>query len=81
MADQKVHTVRVNAKCSDLCWVALCDKDGVVVVEGDGYVPDFMPGEHCGDYVELEIDPNTGIILNWDKTYPEKMMIKDVEDM
>jgi len=31
--------------------------------------------------VELEIDPNTGIILNWDKTYPQEMMIQDVEDM
>ncbi|RLA60650.1 MAG: hypothetical protein DRQ89_12560 [Epsilonproteobacteria bacterium] len=77
----KVKKIRLNAKCSDLCWVQLVDDEGNPIVEGDGYVPDFMPGEHSGDYVELDIDPDTGIILNWDKTYPQDMMIKDVEEM
>ena len=31
----------------------------------DGYVPDFFPEEHDGDYVELDIDIDTGQILNW----------------
>lgn len=31
----------------------------------NGYVPNFMPGEHDGDYVHLEIDVETGKILNW----------------
>ena len=33
--------------------------------EYDGYVPDFFPGKHYGDYVQLEIDADTGKILNW----------------
>lgn len=31
----------------------------------DGYVPSFMPGQHYGDYIDLEIDVKTGKILNW----------------
>jgi len=30
-------------------------------------VPEMMPGEHCGDYVEIDIDIATGKILNWKK--------------
>lgn len=58
-------TVRVVAKCSDLCFVKLMDKDGNAIAQYDGYVPDFMPGEHYGDYIELDIDLKTGVILNW----------------
>ncbi len=32
----------------------------------DQYVPDFMPNEHYGDYVILNIDQD-GSISNWDK--------------
>lgn len=78
---KKVTKIQLTAKCSDLCFVRLHGEDGEVIAEGDGYVPDFMPGEHYGDYVELDIDPDTGIITNWDKHYPQDMMIKDVEDM
>jgi hypothetical protein len=28
-------------------------------------VPDFMPGEHYGDYVMLDVDIDTGKITNW----------------
>jgi hypothetical protein len=31
----------------------------------NGYVPDFFPEEHWGDYVMLDIDIDTGKILNW----------------
>ena len=31
----------------------------------DGYVPDFFPGDHGGDYMELDIELATGKILNW----------------
>ena len=41
--------------------------DGKVVAEHNNYVPDFMPEEHYGDYVELDIDVETGQILNWEK--------------
>lgn len=57
--------VKVTAKCSDLCFVQVCDAKGNTIAEHDGYVPEFMPGEHFGDYIELEIDVKSGKILNW----------------
>jgi hypothetical protein len=57
--------VKVVAKCSDQCYVEVLDSKGNRIAEHGGYVPDFMPGEHYGDYVELEIDIKTGKILNW----------------
>ena len=66
--------LRICAKCSDLCWAELQDKDGKVLKNHDGYVPDFMPGQHYGDYVELTIDTETGQILNWKKPTKEQMV-------
>jgi len=77
---KKISKLRLSAKCSDMCNVELVHEDGSVT-EGDGYVPDFFPGDHYGDYIILDIDPNTGIITNWDRAYPPELMIKDVEDM
>jgi hypothetical protein len=59
-------TISISAKCSDL-FGAFLYRDNKLVGEYDGYVPDFMPGEHYGDYVQLEIDINTGKIVNWKK--------------
>jgi len=58
-------TLRINAKCSDLFAADLVDDDGNVLAEYQGYVPDFMPGDHYGDYVQLEIDATTGQIVGW----------------
>lgn len=59
-----MRTIQISAKCSDMFWGRL--KDGEEIIgEYDGYVPDFMPGEHYGDYVELTIDIDTGKIVNW----------------
>lgn len=55
----------INAKCSDLFMATLTD-GGKTVGEYDGYVPDWMPGQHYGDYVEMIIDVQTGKILNWE---------------
>lgn len=76
-------TIRMNAKCSDLCYMSLEDNKGERLAERDGYVPDFMPGEHYGDYVELDIDLATGQIKNWKvpskadlkKAFPEAKII------
>ena len=59
-------TIRISAKCSDL-FSATLKQDGKEIGVYDGYVPKFFPGEHYGDYVELEIDIVTGKILNWKK--------------
>lgn len=61
----KIKTLSISAKCSDCCVAALIDENGAEVFENDGYVPDFMPGEHFGDYVMLDIDLETGQIKNW----------------
>jgi hypothetical protein len=62
-----MRTLRISAKCSDLFYAELDGK------EHDGYVPDWMPGEHYGDYVELDIDIDTGKILNWKTPTKEEL--------
>jgi len=42
-------------------------EDSKTLKDYEGYVPDFMPGDHYGDYIELDIDIETGKILNWQK--------------
>lgn len=63
-------TIQICAKCADLFSATLIgtDETGMEIRKDyDGYVPDFMPGKHCGDYVELTIDLATGKIENWRK--------------
>jgi hypothetical protein len=65
-----MRILKISAKCSDLFSATLTNTDNPAhPLQGDydGYVPDFMPGEHYGDYVQLEIDIDTGHILNWRK--------------
>jgi len=57
--------ISICAKCSDLYSHTIYDRHGKVYREYSGYVPSFMPGEHWGDYLMLDIDPYTGKILNW----------------
>lgn len=54
---------RILAKCSDCCHCTII-KNGEEMHSSTGYVPDFMP-YGGGDYINLEIDLNTGQILNW----------------
>ncbi len=56
--------ISVCAKCSDLWSHSVIGKDGKVLSEYSGYVPSFMPNGG-GDYVELDINPYTGKIMNW----------------
>lgn len=63
--------ISFTAKCSDMFAGQLLDDAGEVIVEHDGYVPRWFPGEHYGDYVELDIDIETGQILNWKKPSAE----------
>lgn len=50
--------------CDSFC-AGLFDAEGEEVKDYEGYVPSFMPGEHYGDYVILNIDIDTGQITNW----------------
>lgn len=70
-AKKTVHveakTFKLYVKVCDRCGGELVDQDGQTIhdAEGDGYVPDFFPGEHYGDYLILDIDIDTGQITNW----------------
>lgn len=58
-------TLRISAKCSDLCWTEYTDKNGKKT-ESDGYVPaNIGIGGTGGDYVDIDIDMKTGQIKNW----------------
>lgn len=63
------RTIKINAKCSDM-FAACLVEPGKAARNYDGYVPSWFPSpgtEHYGDYVELEIDVDTGRIINWKK--------------
>lgn len=72
-----VNRIYINAKCSDLCYAVLKDKNGNRVAEHNGYVPALMPEEHYGDYVELEIDIETGTIFNWKR--PSRKVVEETK--
>lgn len=57
--------LKLHMKVSDEFVGDLFDSNGNKLREYEGYVPKFMPGEHFGDYLILDIDINTGQILNW----------------
>ena len=71
-------TIHISAKCSDL-FSAFLREDNKIIGEYDGYVPEFFPGEHYGDYVILEIDIKTGQILNWKQ--PTQKQLKETFDL
>jgi hypothetical protein len=62
----KKTVLSISAKCSDCYSHTLTKKNGEEV-HYDGYVPSFFPEDHYGDYIILDIDPYTGMILNWKK--------------
>lgn len=74
----EVRTIRISAHCSDSCSIDALDADGNVLVEYDGYVPAFMPGQHYGDSVDLEIDVATGKINNW--TADSAAILKELKE-
>ncbi len=57
--------LKIFMKVRDEFSADLFDDKGVVIHEQeDGYVPGFMP-EGGGDYLVLDIDIDTGTIINW----------------
>jgi len=66
--DIDVKRIKTCIKVCDGFTAAVIDADGKTVrsIENE-YVPDCFPGNHCGDYLELDIDIETGQILNWQK--------------
>lgn len=76
MEINQIKEIQVNAKTLSICCkvtdrlaATLYDQDGQEIYSQDeGYVPGFMPGDHFGDYIMLDIDIDTGQIVNWNKT-------------
>jgi hypothetical protein len=78
----EIKTVSMYLKVSDSFSCQIKDDQGKIVKDYDGYVPKFMPGEHYGDYVILEIDIDTGHVINWKRPSQEVMaaFISDGEE-
>ena len=64
--EANAKTLNVRAYCGDMFSYIICDQDSKeIFAQEDGYVPDFMPGEHYGERIILDIDIDTGVIKNW----------------
>ena len=66
--------LKISGKCSDLCSTEYTDKNGNVTTS-DGYVPTGIGIDSYGDYIEIDIDMETGQILNW-KPVSDEQVIK-----
>lgn len=78
-----VTEIRLHMKVRDSFNSCLVDAQGEEVSEYEGYVPDFFPGNHYGDYLILNIDLETGQIKNWNKPTAEqleKLIAQNEED-
>lgn len=61
----EASTLKLHCKVCDRFTASLHDTNGNELKDHDGYVPGFMPGDHYGDYLILDIDIRTGQITNW----------------
>lgn len=61
-----IDVIEVYVKCTDRFCGFLRDSNGAIVIDyEDTYVPDFFPGNHNNEYLQLCIELKTGQILNW----------------
>lgn len=74
--------VQLYMKVRDEFSCSIVDQDKKNIHSYEGYVPSFMPGEHYGDYLILNIDLDTGQVTNWKTPTPEEIeqFIKGEED-
>lgn len=71
-----VKTLSIHCKVTDRFCASLKTATGTKIHDqGDGYVPDFMPGQHYGDYLILDIDIDTGLITNWKTPTAEQIQV------
>lgn len=62
----ELKTLKISMKVRDEFCCDILDENGGTIVDGyEGYVPGFMPEDHYGDYLYLDIDLETGMITNW----------------
>lgn len=78
--EAKVLSIHIKVR-DEFAAQLLNDKDEVLR-DYEGYVPEFMPGDHFGDYLMLDIDIDTGKILNWKVPNQDQleMFLKEDDD-
>jgi hypothetical protein len=64
--------LKISAKCVDLCFTEYTDSKGNET-SSDSYVPNNI-GIGGGDYIDLEIDMETGQIQNWKPVSDEQII-------
>jgi hypothetical protein len=78
-----VTELHLHIKVRDGFVAGLKGAQGEEVGSYEGYVPDFFPGQHYGDYLILNIDLESGQIKNWQKPAAsdiEKMLAQRDDD-
>ena len=65
--------MHITLKVSDTFCANLENAEGQEIGTYEGYVPDFFPDDHYGDYVILSLDLETGKVLNWKKPTEEEL--------
>jgi hypothetical protein len=68
-----IKEIRTRMKVRDTFECQVVNNEGKVELNYDGYVPSFFPDDHYGDYLYLNIDIETGQILNWKKPTEEQL--------
>jgi hypothetical protein len=66
--------LQIYAKVRDAGCYTVYDQAGEEIGMHDGYVPSFFPEDHYGDYLILDIDLETGRILNWKAPTAEQIL-------
>ena len=66
-----MRILKIKAKCSDMCHTEYI-VDGRLQAESHGYPPN-LEGLYKGDYIDLQIDVDTGMILGWGVTRKDLM--------
>jgi hypothetical protein len=73
-----VKKMRIHMKVGDEFKCKILDNEDNSIMKYKGYVPNIMPNvfdgdSHFGDYLCLDIDIETGQILNWKKPTMEQL--------
>ena len=69
------RSILVHAKVCDSASYTLKDMNGKELALRDDYVPSFFPDEHYGDYLILDIELESGRILNWKR--PDELAVSE----
>lgn len=64
--DVTLESIDIHLKVCDGFEARFVDDEDRTILDYEGYVPSFFPGNHHGDYLILKINPETGHIMNWD---------------